>query len=347
MQARTTNLFGLGPADIAALPEFEGQPRFRSQQLARWMYDRLTTSFESMTDLSRQLRSMLEARYRVERLAATKATVAADDGATKFLFPLEGSLAVEAVWIRDGRRDTFCVSSQAGCAYACSFCATASMKAGRNLTTGEILSQVAWLREALAERGPIPVHNIVFMGMGEPLANYDAVAGAIRILTGSPGYGVAARRITVSTVGLEPEIRRLAEEPGGVRLAFSLNATTDEVRSEIMPVNRKYPFRKVFDALRLYQDRKGMPVTLEYVLLRGVNDSADDARRLAGFARSLQCKVNLIGFNPHPFSSHQPVGRERTELFRSWMLPIASTVTVRWSKGREIEAACGQLASSR
>jgi 23S rRNA (adenine2503-C2)-methyltransferase len=341
------NLYGLDVGEIAAVPALSGLPSFRARQIAHWIYGRGVESFAEMTDLSKDVRGRLEATCEVRRLRPVEDSTSGDEGATKFLFPLEDGGAVEAVWIRDPRRETLCISSQAGCAYGCSFCATASMKAGRNLTAAEILSQVEALREMMARRGTIEVHNVVFMGMGEPLANYDHLVRSLRLLCGTPGLGLAARRITVSTVGLEPEIRRLAGEPIGVRLAFSLNATTDEVRSRIMPINRKYPFRMVLEALREYQNRKGEPVTLEYVLLGGINDKPEDAERLARIARSLQCKVNLIAYNPHRFAPYEPVPDPKIEQFRKVMLPIAErvTITVRWSKGRDIQAACGQLAT--
>lgn len=341
------DIYGLLPEEIAALPSMAGQPAFRPRQIARWLYDRGATAFDEMTDISKETRRRLEGECRIGRIRPAEARVAPDDSATKYLFRLPHAGAVEAVWIRDQRRDTLCISSQAGCAYGCTFCATASMKSGRNLTPGEIIGQVAALRDAMAEAGAPEVHNLVFMGMGEPLANYESVVRSLRILTGAPGFGIAARRITISTVGLEPEIRRLAAQPVGARLAFSLNATTDEVRSEIMPVNRKYPFRVVFRALREYQAVKGLPVTLEYVLLKGINDTPEDAQRLARFAQSLQCKINLIAYNPHAFAPYAAASDQEIEEFRRRMLPAAmTTVTVRWSKGREIQAACGQLATA-
>lgn len=346
--ARKTNIYGLEPDGIASMSALSGQPPFRARQIAHWIYGRGARSFGEMTNLSKEIRARLEESAEIRRIDPVEDSTSGDEGATKTLFRLDDGRPVEAVWIRDPRRETLCISSQAGCAYGCTFCATASLKAGRNLTTGEILSQVAALREKMAREGSVEVHNIVFMGMGEPLANYEEVVRALRLLCGTPGFGMAARRITVSTVGLEPEIRRLALEPLGVRLAFSLNATTDELRSRLMPVNRKYPLRLVLEALREYQRAKGAPVTLEYVLLSGVNDTAEDAERLARFARSLQCKVNLIAYNPHRFAPYEPVPDRRIEEFRSRMLPIAGrvTVTVRWSKGRDIQAACGQLAAS-
>jgi 23S rRNA (adenine2503-C2)-methyltransferase len=345
------DLYGLDAAELGSLPCLAPEPAYRARQIEGWIYGRGARSFAEMTDLPKNLRERLEASCRIGRLEPIAAEAAADGGATKYLFALADGLRIEAVWIRDGERDTLCISSQAGCAYGCTFCATATMKAGRNLTAGEILAQVAALRDAMAAARPeseAPAHNVVFMGMGEPLANYENLLRSLRLLTGEHGFGIGDRRITVSTVGLEPEIRRLAEEPLDVRLAFSLNATTDELRSSLMPVNRKYPIGRVLDALAEFQRRKGRPVTLEYVLLRGVNDSAEDARRLAGFARQLPCKVNLISYNPHPYAPYEPVSDPRIEEFRTAMLPIAPrvTITVRWSKGREIQAACGQLATS-
>lgn len=342
------NLYGLEAEQIASLPPFLDQPPYRGRQVARWMYNRGVVAFDGMSDLSKEMRERIAASCAIRRIRPALATEAVDGSATKLLFRLDDETRpVEAVWIRDERRDTLCISSQAGCAYGCTFCATGAMKAGRDLESGEILGQVACLREGMHARGSSTLaHNLVFMGMGEPLANYDEVTRAIRILCGEPGFGMAARRITLSTVGLVPEIRRLAREPFAIRLAFSLNATTDEARDALMPVNRKYPFRLVFDALREYQRMKEAPVTLEYVLLKGVNDSRDDARRLAEYARSLQCKVNLIAYNPHPYSPFEETGDHRIEEFRGWMLPAAmTTVTVRWSKGRDIQAACGQLAT--
>ncbi len=324
---------------------------FRATQIAQWIYGHGAEKFRGNDEpLEGDSRSDWKRRARSAGLIPSKIRHRVTKTRRSTLFRLDGRRSGR------GRLDPgsppgnpLHLQSQAGCAYGCTFCATASMKAGRNLTSGEILGQVAALREMMARRGAGEVHNIVFMGMGEPLANYDQLVRSLRLLCGTPGFGIPARRITVSTVGLEPEIRRLAREPIGVRLAFSLNATTDEIRSRIMPVNRKYPFRSVFEALREYQHEKGEPVTLEYVLLSGVNDTPEDAERLARFGRSLQCKVNLIAYNPHRFAPYGPVPEARIEAFRKRMLPIAGrvAVTVRWSKGRDIQAACGQLATDR
>jgi len=341
------NVYGLDPGAFAKLGPLTGQPAFRCRQIAGWLYERGAKSFAEMTDLPIDLRLRMGEGYRIDRGRLVTSIDAADGSATKALFLLEDQQSVEAVWIRDGDRETLCVSSQVGCAYGCTFCATASMHAGRNLSAGEILGQIAGLRDLMSERGVTDLQNIVFMGMGEPLANYETLLHALRLICGVPGFGFSPRRITISTVGLAPEIVHLAHEPISVRLAFSLNATTDETRNALMPVNRKFPFRKVFEALREFQRLKKSRVTLGYVLLKGINDTAEDARRLAGFAHSLQCKVNLIAYNPHPFSRYQGVDDAGVEAFRRVMAPIAPhvTITVRWSKGAGIQAACGQLAT--
>jgi 23S rRNA (adenine2503-C2)-methyltransferase len=341
------NIYGLDARALAELPPLAAQPAFRSRQIADWLYVHGATAFSEMTNLPKDLRRRLEESCRIDRGRLVETTATPDGSALKALVGLEDGRALEAVWIRDDGRETLCISSQVGCAYGCDFCATAAMRAGRDLTPGEILGQIAGMRAEMARRDVTDLHNIVFMGMGEPLANYSAVTAALRLICGEPGFGIAARRVTISTVGLAPEIVHLAHEPLPVRLAFSLNATTDEVRNKLMPVNRKYPFRKVFEALREFQRLKKSRVTLGYVLLKGINDTSEDARRLAGFARSLQCRVNLISYNPHPFSAYEPVDDEGVEAFRRLMAPIARhvVVTVRWSKGAEIQAACGQLAA--
>lgn len=347
MPSENPNIYGLDVEGLAGLPALAGQPPYRPKQIANWLYNQGVTSFDEMTNLSKPLRESLTQSLRIDRIEIAESQIASDDSATKYLFKLEDDHSIEAVWIREEDRDTHCISSQVGCAYGCTFCATASMHAGRNLTAGEILGQVAALRSEAAKRNTTDPGNLVFMGMGEPLANYDQLMQAIRLVCGDPGFELSPKRIVISTVGLVPEIRRLAQEPLAVRLAFSLNAPTDEQRDELMPVNKKYPFTKVFDALREYQQIKKSQVTLEYVLLKGINDSPDDARRLAKFARSLQCKVNLIAYNPHPHSAFAAVEDPGIEAFRKAMLPSAThvTITVRWSKGRDIQAACGQLAT--
>jgi len=321
-------------------------PLYRSRQVARWLYARGEASFDAMTDLGAGLRRELAGHYTLEPDPVIDERRAGGGEAVKLLLGLADGRSVEAVLIDSGRRRTICVSSQAGCAYGCAFCATAMMGAGRNLTVREIVSQVLNVRRIMRREGMTGGHNMVFMGMGEPLANLVNLVPALRLLQADEGLAVSRRRITVSTVGLPGQIRALAEAEVKVRLAFSLNATTDETRDRLMPINRKHPFREVFEALLDFQKARRMRVTLEYVLLKGINDGPEDARRLAGFARELRCKVNLIAYNAHPAAPFEPTDEAGIAAFVRRMSPIAPSVTLRYSKGREILAACGQLSTA-
>jgi len=344
--AQKQALVGLTSDEIAALPVFRGQPGFRGRQVASWIYARGVESFAVMTNLSKELRACLEESCSVARLPVSEARRSASGDAEKLLLDLPDGLQIETVVLRTPVRDTLCVSTQAGCAHGCAFCATAAMGLRRNLTPHEIVSQVLVGRDRLAAGGARGRFNLVFMGMGEPLANYDAVVQTIKVLHEDHGLAVGRRRMTVSTVGLAPEIRRLAREAVTVRLALSLNATTNEVRSRLMPINRRYPMEEALAAAAEYGRTTGQRVTLEYVLLRGVNDTADDARRLAALGHRYGCKINLIALNPHPLSDLQPPSPAAVRRFMSELLPIAPEVTLRESKGADIQAACGQLSTA-
>lgn len=344
--AEKTLLLGLDAEQMRLAPgPLSGLPAFRSRQIARWLYVKGVTRFEEMTDIARPLREELAIHYALEPDPVVSLRRGEGDEALKFLFRLHDGKSVEAVLINSPRRRTICVSSQAGCAYGCAFCATAAMGPGRNLTAREILSQVLTVRNRMRDEGMIGGHNLVFMGMGEPLANLIHLTASLRLLQHDEGLAVGRRRITVSTVGLVPQILQLAEADVKVRLAFSLNATTDEVRSRLMPVNRKYPFPEVLEALQIYQQKKRMRVSLEYVLLKDVNDTEDDALRLADLARRYRFKVNLIAYNPHPAAPFTPTPEAGLNRFVQTMYPIAPSVTLRYSKGRDILAACGQLST--
>jgi 23S rRNA (adenine2503-C2)-methyltransferase len=341
------SLLGLDAREMRTVPgPLAALPAFRSRQVARWIYERGETRFEAMTDLAASLRDDLTRHYTADPDPTVSQQRSGGDQAVKFLFRLGDDRSVEAVLINAGKRRTICVSSQAGCAYGCSFCATAAMGPGRNLSVREIVSQVLAIRRLMRDDGMEGGHNIVFMGMGEPLANLQALVPALKLLQADEGLAIGRRRITVSTVGLPRQIRVLADSEVKVRLAFSLHATTEETRTRLMPINAQHPFDEVLRALRYFQRKQKMRVTLEYLLLEGVNDTLDDARRLAGFARSLRCKVNLIAFNPHPAAPFTPTGSKQTAAFVEAMYPITPSVTLRYSKGREILAACGQLSTT-
>lgn len=341
------SVLGLNAEQMRAVPgPLAELPPFRARQVARWIHGRGETRFPEMTDIAAPLRRELARHYAADPDPVVSLQRGSGDETVKFLFRLDDGCRVEAVLINAGLRRTICVSSQAGCAYACAFCATAAMGPGRNLSVREIVSQVLAVRRLMRDDGTTGGHNIVFMGMGEPLANLAALVPALRLLQADEGLAVGRRRITVSTVGLPEQVIALADSDVKVRLAFSLNATTQETRTRLMPVNAKYPFTEVFRALRHFQRTQRMRVTIEYLLLHGVNDTREDARRLAGFARSLHCRVNLITFNPHPAAPFRPTGPEGIAAFVRNMYPVAPAVTLRYSKGKEILAACGQLSTT-
>jgi len=341
-----TSLIGLSTHDLAQLPVLKGQPRFRVRQIASWVYGRGVGDFEEMTDLPKALRASLAESGCLARPTLLERADSSDGSTTKFLLGLSDGQRIEAVLMQTERRDTICVSTQVGCAYGCKFCATGAMGWKRNLTPHEIVSQPLIGRDELLSRGGSGSFNLVFMGMGEPLANYANLVKSIEVLHEDHGMAVGRRRMTVSTVGLVPEILKLAREPVTVRLAISLNATENETRSKLMPVNRRFPLEKLVPAVREYGEATGQRVTFEYVLLRGINDTPSDADRLASLTRRAACTVNLIVFNAHPLSTHTPSSPARVKAFHDRLLPIAPTVTLRESKGADIRAACGQLSTA-
>jgi len=340
--AERPNLFGLDRAGLAAFLEPLGARRFHADQVYRWLYKRRELAPSGWTDLPTALRETIAAGADVEPGELADRAEAAD-GTIKYRVRLPGGEAVEAVYMRQSGRVTLCLSSQVGCALACDFCLTARMGLKRHLTPGEIVGQVARIQEDrdLGE-GPF---SVVFMGMGEPLHNYDGVTAALRLLTDPAAFGLSRQRITVSTSGLAPAIERLAEEPVRPRLAVSLNATTDEVRDKLMPVNRRYPIARLVEACAAYASATRKRFTFEYVLLEGVNDTPDDVGRLTRIVRRLPAKVNVIPFNAVPeWLPYRSPPRERILAFRDALLANDVPVSIRWSRGAEARAACGQLA---
>ena len=328
------------------LPELEaaldsrGIDRFRGRQIFRWIHKRNVTDVDLMTDLSRALRSRIHAEF----VAKTPTIIADDrsvDGTRKLVLELADARRIEAVFIPDTPAMTFCVSTQVGCAMACGFCLTGKMGLVRNLTAGEIAGQVRVLAAAtnLLDRP----FNIVLMGMGEPLHNYDNTMKALRILHSEHGLSVSPRRMTLSTVGIVPGLARLAREPLMPNLAISLHATTDDQRTALVPPNRKYPLAEILNACREFPLKKRSRITFEYVLLDEVNDTADDARRLAGLLHGIKAKVNIIPLNPAPGIPYRRPSDDRVDRFAQALADRHITVSVRKSRGRDIRAACGQL----
>jgi 23S rRNA (adenine2503-C2)-methyltransferase len=319
------------------------QPRYRHDQLWRWLYQHPVLSTAQMTNLPAALREELAEDLWPFALTAEQR---GDGGTTvKWLFTAPDGAGIEAVLMGYADRVTLCLSSQAGCALGCTFCATGQFGFERHLEAGEIVAQVAYARAFLSEDGlpgaPGRLTNVVFMGMGEPLANYQRVREALRRMIEVMGMG--ARSITVSTVGVVPGMRKLAEEPWQVNLAVSLHAADDQLRSQLVPLNRRYPLAEVEAAAAYYFERKRRRVSLEWTLIDGVNDTAEQAEKLAAIARRLRAHVNLIPLNPTPLSLQLPSPPARVERFAEWLREAGVNATVRDTRGRDIDAACGQL----
>jgi 23S rRNA (adenine2503-C2)-methyltransferase len=325
-----------------------GEKKYRASQIYRWLHQRYAMSFAEMTDLPKALRDRLDSELRLQP-PEVEQVQQSSDGTRKYKLRTADGRFVEAVYMPDeasGRR-TLCVSSQVGCAMGCTFCLTATMGLVRNMTTAEIVGQVHRVNRDLIDTvqlpGPRPLSNLVFMGMGEPLHNFDNLKPALEILLSQDGPNFSHRHVTVSTSGLVPAIARLGAETE-VKLAISLNATTDEVRDELMPVNRKWPIAELMAACRQFPLKQGRRITFEYVLLSGINDTDEDAHRLARLVGGLPAKVNLIPYNENPgLGFHEPTA-ERVEAFRRILDEHHVAAPVRKNRGRDISAACGQLA---
>ncbi len=336
-----TDLVGLTLDELETMAAGLGEPRYRGRQLARWIYRHRVQAVSMMSDLPETLRARLAECASLSRLRAVARADAPDGYTTKFLLSLHDGPTVETVLMRydDGRR-TACISTQVGCAMACTFCATGLAGLERNLSAGEIVDQVLLVAQQTGER---PTH-VVFMGMGEPLANYDATVRAVRLLNAPYGAGIGMRNLTISTVGLVPQIRRLAQERLQLTLAVSLHAPNDELRSHLVPVNRRWPVADLLDAARGYAAATGRRVTLEYVLMAGVNDAPGDADELARLVRPVRCKVNLIPFNEDAALPFRRPEERVVEAFRDRLHARGTRASVRWSRGGDVGAACGQLA---
>jgi 23S rRNA (adenine2503-C2)-methyltransferase len=340
IQARLPDLVELERPALETTLEARGHRRFHARQIFGWIYRLGVTDVAGMTDLSRELRILLADEFTVSTPALVHRERSVD-GTEKFLLRLGDGQTIESVFIPETPSMTFCISTQAGCAMACAFCLTGKMGLVRNLTAGEIVGQVRVLANALQMRD---VHfNIVLMGMGEPLHNYDETMKALRILADEHGFNMSPRRITLSTVGLLPALERMAHEPVMPNLAISLHAPTDVQRGELVPINRKYGVNDIIAACRRFPLKRRHRITFEYVLLSGVNDRPEDARRLARLLSGVKSKVNLIPLNAAPGIPFERPSDEAIDRFARILADHHLVVSVRKSRGRDIRAACGQL----
>jgi len=355
------NLIGLPKSELETRLQDFGEKRFHGRQLFKWLYNVRQYDFELMTDLSKDLRDKLAENFEINGLNPEDHRISVD-GTEKFLFRLDDNKPIETVVIPSEEEDlrpstssgqrlsagsgrnTACISSQAGCAVGCFFCATGTMGLLRDLTAGEIVGQLMFLRD---KYGPSAFSNVVMMGMGEPLLNLENVVDAIRIMTDEIGLNISPKKIVLSTSGITPKIKKLAEEKVGVRLALSLHAATQQKRQVIMPIAKTFKLDNLMKAVRQYADSSKLPVTFEYILFDGFNDTRQDIEDLSRLVRGLRCKINVIAYNPVPGLDFKRPSDDKINWFGKELNKKVNAVTVRKSRGRDIEAACGQLAARK
>ncbi len=340
-----TDLKNLTQEQLVTFVESLGQPAFRGRQILAWIYRPGVTDFSEMTDLAKEFRALLPQHAYLSRFEDPVIEKSVD-GTVKFGFSLDDGRMIESVFIPEEERNTLCVSSQVGCAMGCRFCLTGSMGFTRNLTVAEIINQVCAVRDYALEAGKGRLTNIVFMGMGEPLANMDNLLDALSILTEQRGLDFSSRRITVSTCGLVPQMIRLGKETN-VNLAISLHAADDTTRAAIMPVNSRYPIVDLIAGCQQFPHKKRQRIMFEYTLLKNINDSDEDAARLALLLRHVPCKINLLSMNPAPGSPYTSPPRSRILSFQKILRDKGYSAFIRQSRGADISAACGQLADKK
>lgn len=335
------NLTGMTREKLEQFVESLGREKYRGRQIYQWIYKKAARTFKDMTDLSRDFRTQLEDTAEIGNLSCTHKEGSTESGSVKYLFELKDRECVESVLIIDDHRRTLCVSSQIGCALNCRFCATAKLGFHRNLTPGEIIDQLLYVHHDTG----VSVSNIVLMGMGEPFHNYEAVLQAAHLMTDHSGLGYSPRRIVISTAGVADKLYQYANEGHQYKLAISLNSPFQQERQDLMPIARRWKLDELLNAVRYYTRISKAVVTIEYVLFSGVNDSKKHAEALKKILHSLPCKLNLIPYNPVDDRFKRP-DAETVDRFARWLLPFKSGLSVRWSKGTEINAACGQLAGT-
>ena len=331
------------PAQLKEFLTDIGEKPFRAKQIQEWLWQKSATSFAEMTNLSKPLRERLEAHF-VLRPVTVQEQQLSSDGTVKFMFRLHDGHLVEGVLIPTKKRMTACISSQVGCSLSCKFCATGYMARQRNLDAAEIYDQVVLIRQQAEQRYDRPLTNVVYMGMGEPLLNYANVLQSVDYLTAPQGLDMASWRITVSTAGIAKMIKKLGDDEVKFNLALSLHAANDAKRSEIMPINESNTLEALLDALRYFYEKTGTQVTLEYIVFHDVNDTLDDARELWEFTKRVPSKVNIIEYNPISEADFTNTEADRLDQFAAFLESKGVTVNVRRSRGKDIDAACGQLA---
>lgn len=330
--------------ELTAFLVERGEKPFRAKQVFEWLWTKSVTDFDAMTSLGKDLRSKLKEWF-ILNAAVVGDEQVSNDRTIKCAFTVENDRVVEGVLIPTASRMTACISSQVGCSLACKFCATGRLKLMKNLQPGEIYDQVVYLARQADERYGTPLSNIVYMGMGEPLLNYKNVLTSIERITGTPGLGMSPKRITVSTAGIAKMIKKLGDDEVRFNLALSLHAANDRKRSEIMDINDTNNLEVLAEALRYFYEKTGTRVTYEYIIFDGFNDSLEDARELAQFCKNVPCKINIIEYNPIDGGEFRQAAPERVDAFAAYLEDCNLVVNVRRSRGKDIDAACGQLAN--
>jgi 23S rRNA (adenine2503-C2)-methyltransferase len=344
MNAVQTNIRELTLTELKEKLEQIGEKAFRAKQIYEWLWKKNAASFEEMTNLSKDLRTLLEANFSIDHIVLDDQQISSDK-TIKCAFSVGPGKVVEGVLIPTSSRMTACISSQVGCSLACKFCATGRLKLMKNLSAGEIVDQVVYLRNQAEERYTTTLSNIVYMGMGEPLLNYKNVLRSVELITSEEGLGISPRRITISTAGIAKMIKKLGDDDVKFNLALSLHAANDKKRSYIMDINDTNNLEALADSLRYFHEKTGSRVTFEYIIFKDFNDRIEDAQELAEFSKCVPCKINIIEYNPIDDGEFQQADKTKVDAFAAYLESKNLVVNVRRSRGKDIDAACGQLAN--
>ncbi len=336
------NIRNLSVEELKTSLQQIGEKPFRGKQIYEWLWQKNASSFEDMSNLSKALREKLELAYYIDHIALKDKQISADK-TIKCAFSVDNKQVIEGVLIPTPKRTTACISSQIGCSLACEFCATGKLKLMRNLSAGEIVDQVVYLRDEAKSRYDKSLSNIVYMGMGEPLLNYKNMLRSIELITSEEGLGMSPKRITVSTAGIAKMIKKLGDDEVKFNLALSLHAANDKKRSKIMEINDTNNLEELKEALIYFHKKTGTRITFEYIIFKDFNDSIEDAQELAKFAKCVPCKINIIEYNPIDDATFQKTSKEKTDAFANYLEDRNMIVHVRRSRGKDIDAACGQL----